>query len=128
MIQPTIRARHLFQSTRSKQNTKTTVVRMTVVAFARPPTHRSARDTDLLFLCDGERVSVHGADDDERDHEQQQFPVQDFVEAAPPQEQQPGESRAARRRHLRLVADGHCGLDGGCSGGGDSALWARAAR
>lgn len=65
--------------------------------------------TDLLFLLDGERVPVQGADDDESHHEQQQFPVQYLVQTSPPQEQQFGESRAARRRHLGLVADGHRG-------------------
>jgi len=42
---------------------------------------------DLLLLSVGERVPVQGADDDERHHEQQQFPVQYLVQAAPPQEQ-----------------------------------------
>jgi len=64
----------------------------------------------------GERVPVQSADDDERDHEQQQFPVQYLVQTTPPQEQQFGESRAARRRHLGLVADGHRGRLGDLGG------------
>lgn len=53
-----------------------------------------------LFLLVVENVPVQAADDYERGHEQQQFPVKHLVQAAAPQEQQLGESRAAGRRHL----------------------------
>lgn len=92
----------------------------------RAPGPRRSAESDrknVLFLMVGEEVPVHGADEDERDHEQQQLPVQHLVQAAPPQEQQFGEPRAAGRRHLVLVADRHgaaaaaAAADGWCCGG-----------
>lgn len=62
---------------------------------------------DVLFLRVVENVPIHGAEKAERQHEQQQFPMQHLVQASSPQEQQFSEPGAAGRWHFGLVADRH---------------------
>ena len=63
------------------------------------------------FLFESEQVAVDDAEGAEQEQEEQEFAVDEFVEAASPLAEETRESAAGRRGHLVLVADRH----GSCS-------------
>jgi len=64
---------------------------------------------EQYFLRSCEDLSVDQGEEDVRGDEEEEFPVDEFVQGTLPFEEEPGESTGRGRGHIALVGDGHGG-------------------